>query len=322
MLACRAIVGLAAAVAAAFATPAIAAGQGLSDRIALCTPRAEARARVRELSAALTRVERSPEASFDLHTARGRARTETCDFEGALTDFDRALRVKPQRLPLNANFYIGRADAYLRLERRDQALADYAAALALTPGADDKAHIHQMRGFIHTDSGDEISAIQEFSQVIVLRPDFADAYWFRAVSYENINDYASALADYERMARLWPDDWTGWSQVCWGHAYANSRLEDGLRACDTALRLNPGDPNTLDGRGFVNFRLGRFLDAVADYDRALAQTPRLPASLFLRGLAKARLGDATAAASDVSAAERLEPGIKERFAGYGIRIMP
>jgi tetratricopeptide (TPR) repeat protein len=151
----------------------------------------------------------------------------------------------------------------------------------------------------------------------MLKPDFAEAYWFRAVSYENLNDYARALADYDRLAQLRPKDWTGWSQVCWGHAYLNSSLVDGLQACDIALQLNPGDANTLDGRGFVNFRLGRFATAVADYDAALQQNPRLPGSLYLRGIAKLRLGIADGT-RDLSAAEALEPGIAHRFAGYGI----
>jgi tetratricopeptide (TPR) repeat protein len=259
----------------------------------------------------------SDEESFKHYVALGQARTANCHFTGALAEFARALRVKPRSAPTTAAFHIGRGDAYLRLEQRDLALADYGAALAQRPSVDDEAHIHQMRGFIHTDMGKEKLAIADFTRLIMLKPDFADAYWFRAVSYENLNDYASALADYDRLAQLRPNDWTGWSQACWGHAYLDTGLLDGLRACDIALQLNPEDANTLDGRGFVNFRLGRFGDAVADHDAALQKNPRLPASLYLRGVAKLRLGDA-GGSHDLSAAEALEPGIALRFAGYGI----
>ena len=191
--------------------------------------------------------------TFAHYVARGNARNANCDFDDALGDFDRALSVKPQSVPLSAAFHIGRGDARLRLEQRDLALADYDAALALQLNGDEAAHVHQMRGFIRTDQGEERLAIAEFSRLIMLKPGFADAYWFRAVSYENLNDYARALADYRRLAELRPDDWTGWSQVCWGHAYLNRGLLEGLRACDTALRLNPGDANTLDGRELCQF---------------------------------------------------------------------
>jgi len=309
---------VAAIVSGSLATAAFAAGQGLSDRIALYEPSSDAAARVGELTSQVARAGQIPAALFGLFVARGRARTGNCDFTGALSDFDRAVRIKPVSQPLSAEFYIGRGDAHLRLEERGDALADYDAALAMRLNVDDEAHVHQMRGYIRTDQGEETLAIAEFTRVILLKPDFADAYWLRAVSYENLKDYASALADYDRLAKLRPDDWTGWSQTCWGHAYWNSGLLEGLRACDTALSLNPGDPNTLDGRGFINLRLGRFAEAIADYDAALRQEAHLPGSLFLRGVAKLRLGDRAGAKLDFAAAERLEPEVAARFSGYGI----
>ena len=315
MLARKAIAGF---LAALIGGPALAAGQGLSDRIARCVPEPNAAEQVSDLTAEIAKAEQNPAQLFDLYVERGRARIANCDLTSALADFDRAERAKPPSLPFSTEFYIGRGDAHLRLEERHDALADYDAALARNLKTEDEVHVRQMRGFIRTDQGEETLAISEFSRVIELKPDFADAYWLRAVSYENLSDYRSALADYDRLARLRPNDWTGWSQICWGHAYLNSGLEDGLRACDTALRLNPGDPNSLDGRGFINVRLGRLQEAIANYDEALKREPRLPGSLYLRGIAKLRLGNAQDAKRDIAAAEAFEPEIAARFAGYGI----
>lgn len=315
MLARRPIAGF---LAALIGGPAFAAGQGLSDRIARCVPEPNAAEQVSDLTAEIAKAEQNPAQLFDLYVERGRARITNCDLTSALADFDRAERIRPPSLPLSTEFYIGRGDAHLRLEERHDALADYDSALARNLRTEDEVHVRQMRGFIRTDQGEEILAIAEFSRAIELKPDFADAYWLRAVSYENLNDYRSALADYDRLARLRPNDWTSWSQICWGHAYLNSGLQDGLRACDTALNLNPGDPNSLDGRGFINVRLGRLQEAIANYDEALKREPRLPGSLYLRGIAKLRLGNAQEAKRDIAAAEAFEPEIAARFAGYGI----
>ena len=319
MLARYAIAGvLAAAVIGAVASSAFAAGQGLSDRIARCVPEPGAAEQVTDLTDEIAKAAQNPAQLFDLYIERGRSRIANCDLTSALADFDRAEHAKPPSLPFNIAFYIGRGDAHLRLEERADALADYDAALAMKLTVDEEAHIRHMRGYIRTDQGEETQAIDEFTRLILLKPDFADAYWLRAVSYENLMDYASALADYDRLAKLRPDDWTGWSQTCWGHAYWNSGLLDGLGACDIALNLNPGEPNTLDGRGFINLRLGRFAEAIADYDAALRQAPYLPGSLFLRGVAKLRLGDSPGARADFVAAERLEPDVAGRFASYGV----
>jgi tetratricopeptide (TPR) repeat protein len=290
----------------------------LSDRIARCVPEPGSAEQVSDLTDEIAKAEQNPGQLFDLYVERGRARIADCDLTAALADFDRAERAKPPSLPFSTEFYIGRGDAHLRLEERRDALADYDAALARNLTTEQEVHVRQMRGFIRTDQGEEQLAIAEFTRVIELKPDFADAYWLRAVSYENLNDYPSALADYDRLARLRPNDWTGWSQICWGHAYLNSGLEDGLRACDTALRLNPDDPNALDGRGFINIRLRRFREAIANYDEALKREPRLPGSLYLRGIAKLRLGNAQDAKRDMAAAASFEPEIAARFAGYGI----
>jgi tetratricopeptide (TPR) repeat protein len=305
-------------LAAAFCGPASAAGQGLSDRIARCVPEPGAAEQVSDLTVEIAKAEQNPAQLFDLHVERGRARTANCDPTSALADFDRAERAKPPSLPYSTEFYIGRGDAHLRLEERYHALADYDAALARNLNTEEEAHVRQMRGYIRSDMGDETQAVAEFSRLIMLKPDFADAYWLRAVSYENLLDYANALADYDRLAMLRPDDWTGWSQICWGHAYLNSGLTEGLRACDTALHLNPDEPNTLDGRGFVKFRLGRYAEAIADYDSALRLEARLPGSLYLRGVAKLRLGHEMEAKADMAAAARFEPEVASRFAGYGI----
>jgi|SoiMethySBSTD1v2_1073268.scaffolds.fasta_scaffold772125_1 tetratricopeptide (TPR) repeat protein len=309
---------LAASIFGALTSPVFAAGQGLSDRIARCVPEPNAPEQVSDLTDEIAKAEQNPAQLFDLYVERGRARIANCDLTAALADFDRAERAKPPSLPFSTAFYIGRGDAHLRLEERHDALADYDAALARNLTVDEEAHVRQMRGFIRTDQGEETLAIAEFTRVIELKPDYADAYWLRGVSYENINDYRSALADYDRLARLRPNDWTGWSQICWGHAYLNSGLEDGLRACNMALRLNPTDPNALDGRGFINVRLGKFTEAVKSYDEALKLQPRLPGALYLRGIAKLRLGNAAGAKNDIAAAEAFEQDIASRFAGYGI----
>lgn len=309
---------LAASVHGALTLSAFAAGQGLSDRIARCVPEPGAAEQVTDLTTEIAKAEQNPAQLFDLYVERGRSRIANCDLTSALADFDRAERAKPPSLPFSTEFYIGRGDAHLRLEERHDALADYDAALARNLNTEDEVHVRQMRGFIRTDQGEETLAIAEFTRVIELKPDYADAYWLRAVSYENINNYVSALADYDQLARLRPNDWTGWAQICWGHAYLNRGLAEGLRACDRALSLNPNDPNSFDGRGFINIRLGRFADAIANYDEALKREARLPGALYLRGIAKLRLGDAAGAKRDIGAAEAFEPEIAARFAGYGI----
>jgi len=84
------------------------------------------------------------------------------------------------------------------------------------------------------------------------------------------------------------------------------------------LRLAPGDPGTLDSRGFVYLKLGRFSQAIADYDAALAGNPRESGSLYGRGLARLRSQDTEGGRADLAAAKALDPAVAEEFARYGL----
>ena len=162
---------VAAIVSGSLATAAFAAGQGLSDRIARCVPEPGAAEQVTDLTNEIAKAEQNLAQLFDLYVERGRSRIANCDLTSALADFDRAERAKPLSLPFSTAFYIGRGDAHLRLEERGDALADYDVALAMQLGIEDEAHVHQMRGYIRTDQGEETLAIGEFTRAIQLKPD-------------------------------------------------------------------------------------------------------------------------------------------------------
>ncbi|MCE3288907.1 MAG: Tetratricopeptide 2 repeat protein [Caulobacter sp.] len=66
-------------------------------------------------------------------------------------------------------------------------------------------------------------------------------------------------------------------------------------------------------------RLGRWSDAIADYNKAASIRPDSAESLFGRALAKAGAGDKAGADADIAEARKLDPGIDEEFAGYGLK---
>ena len=67
-------------------------------------------------------------------------------------------------------------------------------------------------------------------------------------------------------------------------------------------------------------KLGRWEAAVADYNSALRLQPRLASALFGRGVVRLKQGDAVNGKTDMSAAERLRPGIAAEFKRYGADV--
>src|SRR5262249_41634526 len=101
--------------------------------------------------------------------ARGMAKFAKRDYDGAIADFDSALRISP-----------GFAEAHFRRgivwETKgdfDRALADFDRALKLNPRL---ASAHNQRGGAHYFRGAVEAAIYDFSRAIELSPRFAEAY--------------------------------------------------------------------------------------------------------------------------------------------------
>lgn len=96
---------------------------------------------------------------------------------------------------------VNRGNAYGMQKRYPQALADYAAAIALEP--DDPLAFYN-RANIHLDIGNSADAIADYSRAITVDPDFALAYFNRGLAREAGGDTAGAIVDYRRVLLLEP----------------------------------------------------------------------------------------------------------------------
>jgi hypothetical protein len=102
-------------------------------------------------------------------------------------------------------------------------------------------------------------------------------------------------------------------------AEANRELEAALADCNTSMRINPDDRGTsLEFRSFVDYRMGRYVEAIADGDATLARRPETAGALYVRGLAKTAKVDEAAGAADIAAAKAIKPDIAYTYARYGV----
>ena len=93
-------------------------------------------------------------------------------------------------------------------------------------------------------------------------------------------------------------------------------------AVGAALSLVDGganNPVTLDSRAYAYLKVGNPRRAIADYDLALEINPGQAESLYGRGVAKLKKGDRTGSAADITAAKAIKANIDQEFARYGVR---
>lgn len=142
------------------------------------------------------------------------------------------------------------------------------------------------RGMEHMTLRDYESAAADFTRALGLTPDFALAYFMRAVARHHVNAagseapsdamlaageartrYASMLADYDEALRLAPRMAT----ACFnkGNIYLETGdLTSAISSYSEAIKLHPDFGEAYYNRGYVYFKLGNRDNGVADLSRA------------------------------------------------------
>jgi tetratricopeptide (TPR) repeat protein len=291
------------------------------------------------------RVLRLDSHNADARYGRGNAYYRLRDFRRALADYGEAVR----RNPDHPSFLIGRANARYMLHDYDGALADYSEAIGRN-AYDSATRIG--RGNVLAVRRDFVRAIADYDEGIRLNPNDANAYYVRGIARAGQRDWEGALIDFNRSITIDPSvaavhasrarthvrlgnrEWAeadfreaerlaqgnapGLNSLCWNLATAGADLDRARAHCEASLGIEPDNIETLDSRGFISLRQGRFREAWADYDRALRGDRNNPGMLYGRGLAARRLGRAAAARADIGRATAIDPGIAQAYADYGL----
>ncbi len=139
-----------------------------------------------------------PDVPFALNN-RGIARNASGDVEGAVADYQRAIRLQPDY----SKPYENRGNARLALGRYREAIADYDAAIRLDPS---QATSYYNRGLARDYLGDPASAIPDYDEALRLAPGLVEAYYSRGGARANTGDLPGAIDDYSQALRLDPDD--------------------------------------------------------------------------------------------------------------------
>jgi tetratricopeptide (TPR) repeat protein len=113
------------------------------------------------------------------------------DTDGALTDYDAAIRLTPT----DGMIHMRRGDAFRVKGDAVKALADYNDAVRLKP---DLWRTHYMRAYMLEVRGDHSAAIESYTRAAELAPDNPRPRSEIGVIYYNAGDYDKAIAEFPR----------------------------------------------------------------------------------------------------------------------------
>lgn len=290
-----------------------------------------------------TQAQSPPEAQSRFE--RGRERFSKGDFDGAISDFTRAIIISQHRKGRNvpqaqgwngeghfaseiatpgqivfidritAAAYANRALARYRKGDLEGAILDCDRALAINPGLDEA---YSNRGAIRWAMGDLDGALTDLDQAIIKNSQSAQAFDNRGNVRSLKGDAIGALADFEQAVRLSSDR----AEFYCDRGQARLRLgqlDGALADFERALQLNPRLALAHYCRGTLWYAKQDLDRAMVDFSRAIELDSAHAIAYMLRGFTRLQLGLNREAEKDLEAAVQFDPSLKPTIAQFAKR---
>lgn len=236
------------------------------------------------------------------HNRNGNRYVEHNDFPKAMAEYNEMIRLNP-RFPDGYNM---RAMLYYRMQRYDQAIADWNKSIPLEKRPRGTAASFYNRGLNYRMKRDWDKAISDFTRSLNLGDVNSDAYRLRGEMYQMKNQNVMAIADFDRAINLDPRS----VDVHLKRAQAYSKTHQYKNALiDTtfAMHARPGDPEVLGNHAWALYEAGRIGDAIVFNRKALALAPSLGYVLYNQALCFASKNDWPAAQKQYQSALSKSP---------------
>lgn len=254
----------------------------------------------------------------------GTVRFELGDYQGTVQRVSAALQPRywPEALFGQEYPLLVRANAYLKMDRLEDALLDYHAIITLYSECleSDSTLVmtHNNRGIVYARQDEYERAIEDYNQAIAIDPEFAPAYNNRGVVYEQRDEYELAIQDYDRAIALSPEDVAPLAYSNRAHLYANlGKPELAIKDYEQAIASDPRNACIYFSRGLTYLKLSEYERAIEDYDRAIAIGLECADAYTNRGNAYVHLGEYERAIEDYDRAIAIGPEYPETYTNRG-----
>jgi tetratricopeptide (TPR) repeat protein len=192
----------------------------------------------------------------------------------------------------------------------------YQQTLEIAPNHADSLHL---LGLIIADEGNPQQGLQLITKAIKLHKNFAAYYLNRGLIYKRLQEYESAISDYQKAIKLEPKSWQAYSNL--GDTYLAQEQHD--QAIDTykkVIQLNPVYKNSY--HNIANAYLWKKLhhEAIEYYQKTLAIDHQCVESLNGMGVSLHALEKHDAAINCYKKVLQINPNCAQAYANWGLLL--
>jgi tetratricopeptide (TPR) repeat protein len=244
------------------------------------------------------------------HLNLGMARLKRHDYWKSVEALNRALELKA---PVARVFHY-RAQAYYALGNVAKSVSDIEEAMKLEP----QEAVHAaVLGSFRLRSRDYIRAIKILDKAIAMDKKNGQAYLYRGLAYGGIGEYSRASRSLSRAARLLEKPTAALTYNCQSERL-RGRLRSAVTICSNALRRNPDYGPAYVQRGMALLKLRDYAKAVRDLDDGTRLGPPTAEAYLARSLAHIPLKQFSESDKAYRAAIRLDPTARHAELTMGI----
>ncbi|MFM2371251.1 MAG: hypothetical protein RIS85_973 [Pseudomonadota bacterium] len=267
------------------------------------------KARIAPLEAAYAKAIARDPAEMAGYISRASFRAGVFDFGAAIADMDKVIAREP-----DAENHIRRGRYYRALGRNDVAIADFRAALALSPSAGSAMVLADALGI----AGKADEALKLLAEYDDMGDDHAAMVQVRADVLALAGKADEGLAEIEALIEEKPADTSLLNASCWYRARFHAGTDTMMDVCNQAVERAANAAQVLDSRAMAWIASGQIDKGLADAEAAIKLAPQQGATQYLRAFAANALGQPQAK-EELAYFRKVWPGLVADYARYGLK---
>ncbi len=231
------------------------------------------------------------------HVQRGNEMREMNDYQGAILDYNEAIRLDP----LNADAFLNRGITRQKMKETDYAIDDFTTAIRIDPTL---SRAYVKRGLISLEKKDTDAALIDFSEAIRVNPENTEPYYLRAQTKYDLKDYTGAVADYSSALALNSDE----PSYLAGRGKTLEKLGDlkgAMSDYTETIERFPGYAKAYYLRGNLHLETGDITKAMREFDKAIKTSIRSDGALLMRGFIAYVQGKSKKALNDMRECQKI-----------------